>query len=62
MALLLPLLVALIVAFLFMKQSCSFGIGRSPEENPAPVQQAQDAVNQINEQQEKAMEAVEGFE
>lgn len=45
-----------------MKQSRSTGIGKTPEQNTAPVQQAQDAVNKINEQQEKAMEALEGFE
>ena len=62
LVLILILIVALIVAFLFMKQSGSLGIGRSPEQNQAPVQQAQDAVNQINEQQEKAMGALEGIE
>ena len=62
LALILILIVALIVAFLFMKQSGSFGIGRSPEQNSAPVQQAQEAANQINEKQEKAREVLEGFE
>ncbi len=62
LALILILIVALIVAFLFIKQSGSLGIVKLPEQNPAPVQQAQVAVNQINEQQEKAVGALEGFE
>jgi hypothetical protein len=61
LALTLILIVALIVAFFFMKQSGSLGIGKPSEQNSAPVQQAQDVVNQINEQQEKALEALEGF-
>ena len=62
LALILILIVALIVAFFFMKQSGSLGIGKPSEQNSAPVKQAQDAVNQINDQQKKAMEALEGFE
>ena len=49
-----------------MTQMGALGFGKKQEtqieQTHDPVQQAQDTVNQINEQQEKAMEVLEGFE
>lgn len=62
-ALVLILIVVLIVAFLAVKQFSSMGMGKPANETSqtSPVVQAQDAVRQINDTSQKALEALEGF-
>ena len=56
------LIVALIVAYLAVTQMGSPGNTTPKETSQAPVEAAKEAVNAINEQQQKAMDAIEGLE
>ena len=55
------LLVIVIVALLFVAQMGAFGIGKTPEaaQTPDPVEQAQEAVDAINERIEQQFAGME---
>ena len=63
LALVLILIVALFVAWLAMKNFTSLNQTVNPvtQQTQAPVEQARDAVNAINAQQQKALDALESF-
>ena len=56
LALIIILVVAIIVAYLAVAQMGSLGIGKKQETQQAPVQQAQDIVDQINQRQQDAVQ------
>jgi uncharacterized protein (UPF0333 family) len=63
LSLLLLLLAALIAAYLAVKQFSASGGEDTPApvEQSAAVEQAQEAVDRLNEAQQNAMDALEGF-
>ena len=63
LALIAILIVALIIAYLAAQQFSSLGMGKpSPDSNRTPpIEQAQEAVRQINDASRKALDAVKDF-
>ena len=58
-AIIIILIVALLIAFLAMKNMCSFGFGGIPGQPENVVEQAQDAVDAINDRIQQQHSAVE---